>query len=104
MPLRGRALAPIISTRILGRRTAPFLPFLIPQPRPAWFNTKILVLTTIAPAWQSACAAATGDNVSLCTDAHYLYPHLKQPLFIRENQYARPLSRLVLYEFRDLVP
>ena len=26
-----------ISTRILGRRTAHFPPFLIPYPRPAWF-------------------------------------------------------------------
>ena len=25
-----------VSTRILGRRTAPFPPFLIPLPRPAW--------------------------------------------------------------------
>lgn len=43
------------------------------------------------PEWKpylpSACAAATGNNMSQCTDAHYLYPHLKQPIFIRENQY-----------------
>ena len=27
----------IVSTRILGRRTAPIAPFLIPHPRPTWF-------------------------------------------------------------------
>jgi hypothetical protein len=43
------------------------------------------------PDWKpylpSACAAATNNNMSVCTDAHYLYPYLKQPLFVRENQY-----------------
>ena len=40
---RGRAVArrvlrPLfVSTRILGRRTAPIAPFLIPHPRPTWF-------------------------------------------------------------------
>ena len=27
----------IVSTRILGRRTAPVAPFRIPHPRPTWF-------------------------------------------------------------------
>ena len=43
------------------------------------------------PEWKpwlpTACAKATGNNMSLCTDAHTLYPHLQAPLFIRENQY-----------------
>ena len=34
----------MISTRILGRRTAPFPPFLIPHRAPAWCYPKILVL------------------------------------------------------------
>jgi len=42
-------------------------------------------------AWQpylpAGCAAATGGNMSACTDAHTLYPHLRSPLFIMENQY-----------------
>ena len=41
------------------------------------------------PYLPSACAEATNNNVSLCTDAHYLYPYLQAPLFIRENQVNR---------------
>ena len=37
-----------VSTRILGRRTARFSPFLIPYRVPHGFNPKILVLTPIA--------------------------------------------------------
>ena len=37
------------STRILGRRTAPFTPFLIPTRAPRGFYPKILVLTRGAP-------------------------------------------------------
>ena len=40
-----------------------------------------------APYLPEACAQATNNNMSACTDAHYLYPHLKQPIFVRENQY-----------------
>lgn len=40
-----------------------------------------------APWLPSGCAAATGGNMSLFTDAHYLFPHLKAPLFVRENQF-----------------
>jgi hypothetical protein len=39
------------------------------------------------PHLPTACAAATGNNMSACTDAHFLYPHIKSPVFIRENQY-----------------
>lgn len=38
-----------------------------------------------APYFSPACSDATGGNMSLCTDAHFLYPHVKSPLFIREN-------------------
>ena len=46
------------------------------------------------PYLPSACADATNNNVSLCTDAHYLYPYLRAPLFIRENQVYRNYYRL----------
>ncbi len=39
------------------------------------------------PWYPRACANATGNNMSLCTDAHFLYPHLQRPVFIRENQF-----------------
>ena len=47
-----------ISTRILGRRTAPFPPFLNSQPRPAWFYPKILVLTRARWCRTQACCGA----------------------------------------------
>ena len=42
------------------------------------------------PWFPSACAKATASSnasMSLCTDAHFLLPHLVKPLFIRENQF-----------------
>ena len=43
------------------------------------------------PGWKpylpTGCKVATNGDMSRCTDAHYLYPFLRQPLFIRENQY-----------------
>ena len=38
-----------VSTRILGRRTAPFPTFPYSSPRPAWLLPKILVLTAASP-------------------------------------------------------
>jgi len=44
-------------------------------------------------AWKpfipGACAANTGRNLSACTDAHFLYPFIRTPLFIRENLFDR---------------
>lgn len=43
------------------------------------------------PAWapfvHEDCRRATGDNMSACTDAHFLLPYLKSPQFFIENQY-----------------
>ena len=52
---------PIISTRILGRRTAPFPPFLIPSRIPHGFHPRILVLT--ARTFAAECEAlGVADN------------------------------------------
>eukprot|EP00929_Paragymnodinium_shiwhaense_P115841 TRINITY_DN8499_c0_g5_i1.p1 TRINITY_DN8499_c0_g5~~TRINITY_DN8499_c0_g5_i1.p1 ORF type:complete len:506 (-),score=83.73 TRINITY_DN8499_c0_g5_i1:221-1738(-) len=40
-----------------------------------------------APFYPRACAVATNNNMGRCTDAHFLYPYIRSPLFIRENQY-----------------
>ena len=50
-----------VSTRILGRRTAPFFPISYFQPRPAWVHPKILVLTTLCSPGRGA-AGARGER------------------------------------------
>ena len=39
------------------------------------------------PYIDEGCAAATGGDVAACTDAHFALPHLRTPLFLRENLY-----------------
>jgi len=39
------------------------------------------------PYVDESCAAATGGNVSACTDAHLALPFISTPLFLRENLY-----------------
>ena len=54
-----------VSTRILGRRTAPFPPFFISNRAPAWSYPKIVVLTTWAPCLrQGALARANSRRAS----------------------------------------
>ena len=39
------------------------------------------------PWLPTGCAVATNNDLSTCTNAHTLYPFLRAPLFIRENQF-----------------
>ena len=96
VPQRGSACQ--VSTRILGRRTAPFPPFLYSLPRPAWFYPNILVVVSTPrpsssclpcrrrssrPRWPCAptrssttppCSASTRPAAATCRCAVFGYP------------------------------
>ena len=58
----------IVSTRILGRRTAPIAPLLIPHPRPTWFVGKNLMAhrpRVPLPVASSSCCCS--DGIALAT-------------------------------------
>lgn len=53
------------------------------------------------PYLPTGCKVATNGDVARCTDAHFLYPFLRQPLFIRENQYGKCSPETQAFHFTE---